>query len=75
MSPVRDYCLSVQGFLVAGLSGAFVAFGSGLLEESMSSPKKKEDNDMLQRRALGGALFVAGLYTFSPAFLRAMWRM
>ena len=62
----RGSMLSATGTATAMLAGALLGGGYGLLKNDL----RWED---VARRTAGGSLFVAGLYLFAPAALRAAW--
>ena len=63
----HTYGLSIVGVLVAGLAGGSMGAGYGMLKDPNAT------NDMIVRRATGGALLVTGLYLWAPSFLREFW--
>ena len=63
----RVFAFSLTGALIAGLSGMTMGAGYGLLKDPPLS------NEMVKRRATGGALLVMGLYLWAPSFLREFW--
>lgn len=71
MTSRPNYFLSVEGFLFAAISGAFIGAGYGLLQDTNNNGELLHSS--LQRRTLGGSLLVSGLYLFSPSFLRGLW--
>ena len=63
----RSFGITLTGALVAGVAGLTMGAGYGLLKDPSIS------TEMVQRRATGGALFVMGLYLWSPTFLHEFW--
>ena len=66
----QTFGLSFVGAAAAALAGAMMGAGYGLLQEQDATTK---NNQMVMRRAQGGALLVMGLYLWAPSWLRKSW--
>ena len=66
----ETFGLSVVGVMVAALAGFSMGAGYGLLYEDQ---QQSTNNQVIVRRATGGALLVMGMYLWAPTFVREFW--
>lgn len=68
MASVRnDYGITLEGFLIATVTGMCLGSGYSLVKDPSSS------KEIILKRAQGGGLFVLGLYLWAPTSLRMLW--